>query len=124
MDTPPDQEIREAVIKLEAKMEQMSGAVQSMAISVEKLADIKYDLREARKDAENNYQKCKDNQGQLRNQQEELKKSNDNAWRKLREIEDTTSRNAWFVGNAERLGWIVVTGLVGFIYYIMKEFSQ
>ena len=31
MDTPPDQEIREAVIKLEAKMEQMSGAVQSMA---------------------------------------------------------------------------------------------
>lgn len=123
MDSIPNREVREAVIKLEAKMEQMSGAVASMALSVEKLADIKYEIKETKKDCDSNYQKCRDAQNLLVRDFSELRKSQDNLFSKVRDIEDKTSRNSWFVSNAERLGWIVVTGFVGLLYYVIKGSS-
>lgn len=123
MDTIPNREVREAVIKLEAKMEQMSGAIASMAISVEKLADIKYEIKETKKDCDTNYQKCRDDQNLLVRDFSELRKSQDSLSNKVGEIEDKTSRNSWFVGNAERLGWILITGFVGLLYYVIKGSS-
>ena len=116
-------EIREAVIKLEAKMEQMSEAVTSMSDSVKKLADIRYDLREARKDAENNYDNCKERQALLMSKQEELKRDMDSQWIRLREIGDAQTRNTWVTDIISKGSWLVIGGAVSFIYWMVKTYG-
>jgi len=123
MNDPETVEIREAVIKLEAKMEQMSEAVTSMSDSVKKLADIRYDLREARKDAENNYDNCKERQALLMSKQEELKRDMDSQWIRLREIGDAQTRNTWVTDIISKGSWLVIGGAVSFIYWMVKTYG-
>jgi len=123
MNNPDTAEIREAVIKLETKMEQMSEAVTSMSESVQKLADIRYDLREARKEAENNYDNCKERQALLMSKQEELKRDMDSQWVRLREIGESQARNTWVTDIISKGSWLVIGGAVSFIYWMVKTYG-
>jgi chromosome segregation ATPase len=123
MNIPETAEIREAVIKLETKMEQMSEAVTSMSDSVRKLADIRYDLREARKEAENNYDNCKERQALLMSKQEELKRDMDSQWIKLREIGESQARNTWVTDLISKASWLVVGGMVSFVYWMIQNYG-
>ena len=123
MNSPETAEIREAVIKLETKMEQMSEAVTSMSDSVRKLADIRYDLREARKEAENNYDNCKERQALLMAKQEELKRDMDSQWIRLREIGESQARNTWVTDLISKASWLVVGGMVSFVYWMIQNYG-
>jgi len=123
MNNPDTAEIREAVIKLETKMEQMSEAVTSMSESVQKLADIRYDLREARKEAENNYDNCKERQALLMSKQEELKRDMDSQWVRLREIGESQARNTWVTDLISKASWLVIGGMVSFIYWMIQNYG-
>lgn len=123
MNIPETVEIREAVIKLETKMEQMSEAVTSMSDSVRKLADIRYDLREARKEAENNYDNCKERQALLMSKQEELKRDMDSQWIKLREIGEAQARNTWVTDLISKASWLVIGGMVSFVYWMIQNYG-
>jgi chromosome segregation ATPase len=123
MNIPETVEIREAVIKLETKMEQMSEAVTSMSDSVRKLADIRYDLREARKEAENNYDNCKERQALLMSKQEELKRDMDSQWIKLREIGESQARNTWVTDLISKASWLVIGGMVSFVYWMIQNYG-
>jgi len=123
MNIPETVEIREAVIKLETKMEQMSEAVTSMSDSVRKLADIRYDLREARKEAENNYDNCKERQALLMSKQEELKRDMDSQWVRLREIGESQARNTWVTDLISKASWLVIGGMVSFIYWMIQNYG-
>lgn len=102
-------EVRDAVIKLEAKMELMSESMVSMADSVAKLADIRFEIVAMKKDIAN-----------LHKVAEKRDLEMDNIGDRLRQVENAQNKTTYVIGKIELLWGAVVTGAVSFVYWLLK----
>jgi chromosome segregation ATPase len=122
MESHPDQELREAVIKLESKLEVMSDSISSLASSVGQLVDVKADCKELAQSLKHSNEF---NALQFKMSTEEVTKTRadiDALWQAFRKINELQAKNNVFISNAERLTWVFVTGFVGvFFYYIQNH---
>jgi chromosome segregation ATPase len=117
----PDQELREAVIKLESKLEVMSDSIASLASSVGQLVDVKADCKELAQSLKHSNEF---NTLQFKMATEELAKAKgdvDALWQALRTMKELQTRNNVFISGAERLVWVFVTAFVGFLFYYIQH---
>jgi chromosome segregation ATPase len=117
----PDQELREAVIKLESKLEVMSDSIASLASSVGQLVDVKADCKELAQSLKHSNEF---NTLQFKMATEELAKAKgdvDALWQALRTMKELQTRNNVFISGAERLVWVFVTGFVGVLFYYIQH---
>jgi chromosome segregation ATPase len=117
----PDQELREAVIKLESKLEVMSDSIASLASSVGQLVDVKADCKELAQSLKHSNEF---NTLQFKMATEELAKAKgdvDALWQALRTMKELQTRNNVFISGAERLVWVFVTAFVGFLFYYIQN---
>jgi chromosome segregation ATPase len=105
----PNTEVRDAVIKLETQMEQMSSSMASMASSVEKLADLRYELKEMSRE-------CTILNSRVAKAEAQLEDLED----KQNELEHTTAKNSYVIGKIELFWGALITGAAGFFWYMLK----
>lgn len=121
-----DYEVRDAVIKLETKMEAMSDSLASMASSIEKLADVKYEIKETKQDIETKYQRYLMDYHKVDVTLDKIQKDIHSIADKqrgieitvledIRRIEEKRMKDSWFIANAAKLGWIFITAVSGLI---------
>jgi chromosome segregation ATPase len=104
-----DTQIRDAVIKLEAKMEVMTTSMVSMADSVAKLADLKFEIVSVKKDIavlESRADKQEENIGDL------LERN--------RQIEKVQDKNTNVISKIEVFWTALITGAAGFLWWLLK----
>jgi predicted translin family RNA/ssDNA-binding protein len=107
----PDEhlQMRDAVIKLEAKMEIMSESMVSLANSVEKLADVKYELVAIKKDV-----------SALHKTADKHDEDIDNVYSKIRDIENIQNKNSYVIGKVELFWSALVAGGASFVWWLLK----
>ena len=115
-----EHEIRDAVVKLEVKMEQMSESLATMAGAIEKLADVKYEIKELKNDMEMKYQRYLVDYHKVDAGMASINKDILAIAEKHRELETKASRPIWFVENASKLGWMLIASGIGFIVWIIE----
>ena len=104
-----DNHIREAVIKLETKMEVMSESMSSMANSVAKLADMRYEIVSLKKDVLANRERADRIEDTVKQLSEEHKR-----------IEKAQTKNSYVVGKIEIFWGALVTGAAGFLWWLAR----
>jgi predicted RNase H-like nuclease (RuvC/YqgF family) len=104
-----DTEIRDAVVKLEAKMEVMSESMASMADSVAKLADLRVELVSMKKDTTH-----------LEQRVSRQEKDVDELFTKTRELEKVQDKNTYVIGKIELFWTAVITGAASFLWWMLK----
>ena len=104
-----DTEIRDAVVKLETKMEAMSEAMASMADSVAKLADLRIELVAMKKDTAHIEQR-------VSRQEEDI----DTLYSKTRQLEKVQDKNTYVIGKIELFWTALITGAAGFLWWLLK----
>lgn len=109
MSNENDNHIREAVIKLETKMEVMSESMSSMANSVAKLADMRYELVALKKDVQTNREKADRIEVTVQQLQEDHKR-----------IEKDQTKNSYVVGKLEIFWGALITGAAGFLWWLAR----
>ena len=103
------QQIRDAVIKLEVKMEAMSDAMSVMADAITKLSDMRFEIVEIRKDVSllvNKIDKHENAILDLQNKQTQLEKAQD--------------KNTHIIGKIELFWSALITGFAGFLWWMLK----
>ena len=103
------QQIRDAVIKLEVKMEAMSDAMSVMADAVTKLSDMRFEMVEMRKDVSLLVSKIDKHEKailDLQNRQNQLEKAQD--------------KNTHIIGKIELFWSALITGFAGFLWWMLK----
>ena len=103
-------EVRDAVIKLEAKMELMSESMMSLADSVSKLADIRYELVGMKKDIAILHQASEKSASDIHA-----------ALERVRVLENTSSKTTYVIGKIEILWGAIVTCAVSFLYLLLNK---
>jgi chromosome segregation ATPase len=103
-------QIRDAVVKLEAKMEVMSDSMVSLANSVSKLADIRVELMGIKKDVSSLYKIAEKRDTEL----EEL----DN---RVRYLEHSNTKNTYVIGKIDLVWGALLTGSVSLLYWLLKQ---
>jgi len=103
-------EIRDAVIKLETKMESMSDSMEKLADSVVKIADVRYDILAIQKDVS----ALKD---AVNNQHKDI----DKLFTRQRDIESVQLQHAFVVKKVNVFWTAVVTGAVSFFWWVIKN---
>jgi chromosome segregation ATPase len=103
-----EQQIRDAVIKLETKMEVMSDSMVSLANSVEKLADIKYEIISLQKDI-----------GSLDAISAKRAKDINNLWDHVRELEKSQQTSNYVIGKFEVFLTAIITGSASFLWWLL-----
>lgn len=109
MDPIEQREIRDAVVKLEAKMEVMSDSMVSMANSVAKLADMRFEIVGIKKDVAN-----------LAKETETHAEEIGTLYEKQRELEKAQDKNTYVVGKIELFWTALITGSAGFFWWLLK----
>lgn len=102
-------QIRDAVIKLEAKMEVMSDSMISMADSITKLADMRYELVEMKKDIHAMSDTVKQQQKDI-----------SDMYKKQVHLEKTQDKNTYIVGKIEVFWTALITGGAAFLWWLAK----
>jgi lysozyme family protein len=103
------QQIRDAVIKLEVKMEAMSDAMSVMADAVTKLSDMRFEMVEMRKDVSLLVSKIDKHEKailDLQNRQNQLEKAQD--------------KNTYVIGKIELFWSALITGGAAFLWWLLK----
>ncbi|AGM46834.1 hypothetical protein AD45P2_00075 [Alteromonas phage vB_AmaP_AD45-P2] len=103
-------DVRDAVIKLEAKMEVMSESMISMADSVAKLADLRFELHSVRKDIDVITEKAEKTQTEV----DELKQ-------KIAAVEKVQDKNSYVIGKIELFWGALITGSAAFLWWLLKK---
>lgn len=116
-----DTEVRDAVIKLEVQMEQMSGALATMAESMRTLADIKYDIKDVKSDIDTRYQRYLMDYHNVTAQMSKIEKDIHAIAEKQRALENQSTMNTWFRENASKLGWMLIASGIGFIVWLVER---
>lgn len=104
-----DNEVRDAVIKLETKMEVMSDSMISMADSIAKLADLRFELVSIKKDVsilDSRSTKLEDFVGTLAEHQRSLEKAQD--------------KNTYVIGKIEVFWTAIITGGAAFLWWLLR----
>lgn len=104
-----DSRLRDAVIKLEAKMEVMTDSMVSLADSVAKLADIKFEIVAMKKDI-----------SALHKISEKRDTEIESIGDRLRQVETAQTKTTYVIGKIELLWGAVVTGAVSLAYWLLK----
>lgn len=102
-------QIRDAVIKLEAKMEVMSDSMVSLANSVSKLADIRIELMGMKKDISALHKIAEKRETEIENIDD-----------RIRVLEHSNTKTTYVIGKIDLLWGAVVTGAVSFVYWLLK----
>jgi hypothetical protein len=108
VESQEQQQMRDAVIKLETKMEVMSDSMVSLANSVEKLADIKYEIISLQKDI-----------GSLDAISAKRAEDINNLWSHIREIEKSQQTSNYVIGKFEVFLTAIITGSAGFLWWLL-----
>ncbi|OOE37408.1 hypothetical protein BZG00_15610 [Salinivibrio kushneri] len=103
-------DVRDAVIKLEAKTEVMSESMISMADSVAKLADLRFELHSVRKDIDVITEKAEKTQTEV----DELKQ-------KIAAVEKVQDKNSYVIGKIELFWGALITGSAAFLWWLLKK---
>lgn len=104
-----DNEVRDAVIKLETKMEVMSDSMISMADSIAKLADLRFELVSIKKDVsilDSRSTKLEDFVSTLAEHQRSLEKAQD--------------KNTYVIGKIEVFWTAIITGGAAFLWWLLR----
>ena len=109
MSNSTDMHIRDAVIKLETKMEIMSESISSMATSVAKLADMRYEVNSIKKDVMTNASGVRKVEANV----VELRKD-------VTQLEKTQSKNSYVIGKIELFWGALITGAAGFLWWLVR----
>lgn len=109
MSNDNESHIRNAVIKLETKMEIMSESVSSMATSVAKLADMKYEIIAIQKDVRSNADKV-----------DKIEKSVEALTKNVYQLEKIQTKNSYVVGKFELFICALITGAAGFLWWLAR----
>lgn len=102
-------QIRDAVIKLEAKMEVLTDSMVSMADSVSKLADLRFEIVSIKKDAsvlESRVDRHEDDITTLYNRN--------------RELEKTQDKNSNIIDKIDIFWTAVISGAGAFLWWLLK----
>lgn len=102
-------QIRDAVIKLEAKMEVMSDSMSTMAEAVSKLADLRYELKAIKKDTviiETRVNKHDEEISGIKDAQ--------------RVSERQIDQNSFIVKKVDAFIVALITGGAGFLWWLLK----
>lgn len=102
-------EMRDAVIKLETKMEVMSDSMTTMANAVSKLADMKYELVGISKDI-----------ATLAKVSEKQDESITLLFKRQRIIEEQQNKNSYILGKVELFWSAVITGSAAFLWWLLR----
>jgi len=104
-----DNEVRDAVIKLETQMEGMSASMASMADSVSKLVDIKYELVAVKKDI-----------AFLQKDVSTVQKDVSTLNVKHIALDKAQTKNTYIIGKIEMFWGALITGAAGFLWWMLK----
>lgn len=110
MGVDPSNDVRDAVVKLEAKMEVMSESMVSMADSVAKLADLRFELHSLRKDIDFITERAEKTQGEVNILKE-----------KVAAIEKVQDKNSYVIGKIELFWGALITGSAAFLWWLLKK---
>lgn len=102
-------DVKEAVIKLEAKMEVMSDSMVSMARSIEKLADLRFDLVAIKKDVV-----------MLQNTSDKIDASLSALEKRQTELEKIQAKNTYVIGKIEIFWSAIIAGAAGFLWWLLR----
>ena len=102
-------EMRDAVIKLETKMEVMSDSMTTMADAVSKLADMKYDLVSVSKDIAN-----------LAKISEKQDESITLLFKRQRVIEEKQHKSSYLLGKVDLFWSALITGGAAFLWWLLR----
>lgn len=103
-------DVRDAVIKLEAKMEVMSESMISMADSVAKLADLRFELHSLRKDIDVITERAQKTQDEV-----------DILKEKVASVEKVQDKNSYVIGKIELFWGALITGSAAFLWWLLKK---
>jgi hypothetical protein len=103
-------QIRDAVVKLEAKMEVMSDSMVSLANSVSKLADIRVELMGMKKDISALYKIAEKREVEL-----------DNIEDRVRILEHSNTKTTYVIGKIDLIWGAILTGGVSLVYWLLKN---
>jgi hypothetical protein len=104
-----ENEIRDAVIKLETKMEVMTESMISMASSVSKLADLRYEVLSIKKDVDTLDTRV------LKNE-----KSIDILHVNQITMEKVQVKNSYIIGKVDIFWTALITGAAAFVWWLVK----
>lgn len=109
--SPPNEytDIRDAVIKLETKMEVMSDSIVSLADSVSKIADVRYELVVAAKDISN-----------IKEQLRKIETDIDMLFSRQRNLEDVQKNHGFVISKVDAFWTALITGAAAFIWWVIK----
>jgi ABC-type enterochelin transport system substrate-binding protein len=108
---PPNDysDMRDAVIKLETKMEIMSDSIVKLADSVSKIADVRYEIVSLQKDA-----------GNLHQTVERHTKDIDRLFDRQRSIEGTQQEHSFVVKKINIFWSALITGAASFLWFLLR----
>jgi len=101
--------IRDAVIKLETKMEVMSDSMISMADSVAKLTDLRYELLAIKKDIDALAARTVKSEDQIVS-----------LYKHQRALEKVQDKNTYVIGKIEVFWTALITGGAAFLWWLLK----
>ena len=102
-------QIRDAVIKLEVKMESMSDSMASMADAVTKLVDMRVEMAAIKKDV-----------NVLSTEIEKQRIELINMYKQQRNLEKIQDKNTYVIGKIEVFWTALVTGAAAFLWWLAK----
>lgn len=97
-----EHEIRDAVIKLEVRMEQVTEMLSALTLSVNGIIDITYEIREAKRDINH------------------LTVSLQEVTKRLTEVEGYSSKNTFINKGLLHSVWLIVAAIISYVSYRMK----
>ena len=114
-------EIRDAVIKLEVKLEQMADSIATMASAIDKLADIKVEIQAVKLTTDSNHARCRERQEQLNNKILVTAKDLENLSKEFSECQQQQQKNTWTVSKMEAIWGTVAVGALSFIIWLVQS---
>lgn len=102
-------QMRDAIVKLETKMEVMTDSMVSLANSVEKLADIRFEIVGIKKDI-----------SALHALAEKRESEVDELDGRVRQLEKVQDKNSYVVNKIEVFWTAIITGGAAFIWWLLK----
>lgn len=103
-------QIRDAVIKLEAKMEVLTDSMVSMANSVAKLADLRFELVGIKKDADII-------EARVNKHDEDI----DTLYNRNAELEKTQVKNSYIISKIDVFWTAIISGGGAFIWWLLQR---
>jgi len=104
------QQIRDAVIKLEVKMESMSDSMAAMAEAVTKLSDMRFEVLELRKDV-----------GVLVNKMDKHEEDIEKLQQKQLILEKAQAQNTYVISKIEIFWTAIIAGAGTFLWWLVKN---